>query len=174
LYQLGISPQVWPATLDEQPHPGESPAVYVQRIAREKAEAVWQASGGHQPVLAADTGVVLEGLIFGKPQNRQHAIDMLSALSGREHQVLSAVCLRTTAGQGERLSVSQVSFRSLSPDEIEAYWLSGEPADKAGAYAIQGKGAVFIRHLVGSYSGVMGLPLYETAALLAEWGFSWS
>ncbi len=169
LHQLGITAQVWPADLDERPHPGEPCDAYVQRIAREKAAAVWQASGGNLPVLAADTAVVRDGVIFGKPQHRTHAIDMLTALSGQEHQVFSAICLQTAEGQGQRLSISQVSFRPLTRDEIEAYWLSGEPADKAGAYAVQGRGAVFIRHLAGSYSGVMGLPLYETAELLAEW-----
>lgn len=170
LEQLGIVYQVSPADLDEIPAPGESPEDYVQRIAAGKAEAVWQASGGRLPVLAADTEVELDGDIFGKPRNLKHACDMLSRLSGREHRVLSAVSLRTAQGHAMRLSVSRVTFRLLELDEIEAYWDSGEPSDKAGAYAIQGKGAMFIRHLAGSYSGVMGLPLFETAELLSAAG----
>jgi septum formation protein len=170
LQQLGIACQVRPADLAECPLPGEAPEHYVRRIACDKADAVWQATGGSLPVLAADTEVEMEGVIFGKPRDQAHAIELLSALSNREHRVLSSVALRTAGGTGERLSISRVWFRSLSRAEIEAYWHSGEPVGKAGAYAIQGRGAIFIRHLAGSYSGVMGLPLYETAALLAEWG----
>lgn len=170
LEQLGICYRVWPADLDESPKPGESPDAYVQRIAAEKSEAIWQASGGGLPVLAADTEVELEGVIFGKPRDMAHGTEMLGRLSGREHRVLSGVSLRTTQGHGERLSISRVTFKSLTRDEIEKYWDSGEPLGKAGAYAIQGLGAIFISHLAGSYSGVMGLPLFETADLLAEWG----
>ncbi len=170
LEQLGVTYQVNPADLEEIPASDESPEDYVQRIAAEKAEAVWQASGGRLPVLAADTEVELDGVIFGKPRDREHAVAMLQRLSGREHRVLSAVSLRTVQGMTLRLSISQVTFRPLEPAEILAYWASGEPCDKAGAYAIQGKGAIFIRHLAGSYSGVMGLPLFETADLLAASG----
>ncbi|MGI9211099.1 MAG: Maf family protein [Methylococcaceae bacterium] len=170
LHQLGISGQVWPADLDERPHPGESPEAYVRRIAREKAEAVWALARNGLPVLAADTEVELDGIIFGKPKDKAHAVDMLTALSGREHRVLSSVGVFTGQGWSERLSISRVTFKPLTAAEIETYWASGEPAGKAGAYAIQGRGAVFIRHLSGSYSGVMGLPLFETAELLAERG----
>lgn len=170
LKQIGISGQVWPAELDECPHPGESPEAYVLRIAREKAEAVWALAGNGIPVLAADTEVELDGVIFGKPKDKAHAVDMLTALSGREHRVLSSVGVYTGQGWSERLSISLVTFKSLTATEIDTYWASGEPAGKAGSYAIQGLGAVFIRHLSGSYSGVMGLPLFETAELLAERG----
>lgn len=170
LDQLGIAHRVIPADIPEQPAPDESPEAYVQRIAAEKSLAVWQAETQGLPVLAADTEVVLDGEILGKPRDFEHARWMLSQLSGREHRVLSAVSLRLGAQHWETLSTSTVTFRAISPAEIEAYWATGEPCDKAGAYAVQGRGAVFIRHLAGSYSGVMGLPLYETAALLAKIG----
>ncbi|WP_133716656.1 Maf family protein [Methylocaldum gracile] len=172
LDQLGIAYDVMPAAIHEHPQPNEPPEAYVQRVAAEKSLETWKSSGGRLPVLAADTEVVLDGNILGKPQDFEHASRMLSQLAGREHRVLSAVSLRKGDRHWEALSVSSVSFRRMSQEEIEAYWATGEPRDKAGAYAIQGKGAVFIRHLSGSYSGVMGLPLFETAELLKCVGIS--
>jgi septum formation protein len=172
LDQLGIGYEVMPAAIDESPGLNEKPEQYVRRVAAEKSWSVWEASCGRKPVLAADTEVELDGEIFGKPRDLEHAIQMLGRLSGREHRVLSAVSLRSPAGHSETLSISTVSFRAISPAEMVDYWATGEPCDKAGAYAIQGKGALFVRHLAGSYSGVMGLPLFETAELLKQIGLS--
>jgi septum formation protein len=124
---------------------------------------VWPAE---LPVLGADTAVVLDGTMLGKPRDRQSALAMLARLSGRTHRVLTAVALVTGKDRQLRLSESEVQFRELSPEECERYWQSGEPLDKAGAYAIQGLAATFISRVQGSYSGVMGLPLFETAELL--------
>jgi septum formation protein len=172
LDQLGIAYEVMPAGIHEHPLPDESPETYVRRVAAEKCLETWRSSGGRLPVLAADTEVVLDGSILGKPKDFEHASRMLAQLAGREHLVLSAVSLRHGERHWEALSVSSVRFRRIGQDEIEAYWATGEPCDKAGAYAIQGKGAVFIQHLSGSYSGVMGLPLFETAELLKHAGIS--
>lgn len=166
LTQIGVPHVVTGAHIDESVQPGEPPHAYVQRMARTKAVAVW-AQDQSLPVLAADTTVVLDGVIFGKPEHRADALRMLIALSGRKHQVLTAVALATRSGVALRLNESHVGFRTLTPEECAAYWDTGEPRDKAGAYAIQGRAAVFIESLSGSYSGVMGLPLFETAALLA-------
>jgi septum formation protein len=125
---------------------------------------------GDLPVLGADTEVVLNGEVFGKPRDAAHAAAMLGRLSGREHRVLSAVSLRHGHRHWQALSASMVKFRPISAAEIAAYWLTGEPQGKAGAYAVQGLGAIFIEHLSGSFSGVMGLPLYETALLLQQAG----
>ncbi|QSA97086.1 nucleoside triphosphate pyrophosphatase [Methylococcus sp. EFPC2] len=170
LAQIGVKFDVFPLALAEVPEAGESPEAYVRRVAREKAEAGWSASGATRPVLGADTEVVLDGEIFGKPRDLEHGVWMLKRLSGRAHRVLSAVSLCTDGGHSQVLSVSEVSFRDIAEAEVRAYWASGEPRDKAGAYAIQGLGAIFVRHLSGSYSGVMGLPLYETAGLLSQSG----
>ena len=160
----------------------------VLRLARHKARAVWEAlhagsaagpAPGAEgealalaglPVLGADTVVVADARMLGKPRDRDDALWMLGLLSGREHEVLSAVALQTATGCAQRLSRSTVRLRPLERAECEAYWDSGEPSDKAGAYAVQGLGAIFIESLHGSYSGVMGLPLYETAALLSAAG----
>jgi septum formation protein len=168
LAQIGVPHVVAPAHVDEAGLPGEPPAEYALRVARAKALAVWCGSG--PPVLGADTTVVLAGELFGKPRDRAHGLAMLEALSGRTHEVLTAVVLAGPAGTRERLSVSRVRLRATTAAERAAYWDTGEPRDKAGAYAIQGLGAVFIESLEGSYSGVMGLPLYETALLLAAAG----
>lgn len=158
----------------EAPGPGEPPAAYVERMAREKAAAGWkrmlQRNLPHAPVLAADTEVVLEGRIFGKPADRHEAAEMLRALSGRRHEVYTAVALRDGERLETALSRSEVQFKKLDEDEIARYLATGEADDKAGAYAIQGRAACFIVELRGSYSGVMGLPLYETARLLARLG----
>lgn len=172
LQQIGVSFRLVGADLDETALQGESPPAYVSRLAQAKAMLGWERSPnpGGAPVLAADTAVVLDGRILGKPADMNDAIAMLLRLSGRTHEVLTAVALRTTAGIEARVSRSAVIFRPIEPSEARTYWETGEPADKAGAYAIQGYGAVFIMDLKGSYSGVMGLPLFETAALLKAAG----
>jgi len=166
LAQIGVPHVVTGAHIDESAQAGESPRDYVERMARTKALTVWQQDSS-LPVLAADTTVVLDGVIFGKPSDRADCLRMLATFSGRTHQVLTAVAVASTGGIALRISVSDVRFRTLSPEECAAYWDTGEPRDKAGAYAIQGRAAVFIESLSGSYSGVMGLPLFETAELLS-------
>jgi septum formation protein len=172
LQQIGVSFRVIGLSLDETVLRGESPSAYVSRLAEAKAAAGWEASRGSEvaPVLAADTAVVLDGRIIGKPAGMNDAIAMLLELSGRTHEVLTAVALRTAAELQVTVSRSEVTFRSIDPGEARAYWETGEPAGKAGAYAIQGYAATFISDLKGSYSGVMGLPLFETAALLETAG----
>jgi septum formation protein len=174
LAQIGIVPVVVAAHIDESWHARESPEDYVQRMARAKAAHVWadRAARRDLPVLAADTSVVLGARIFGKPRDRGDALAMLEALSDREHRVLSGVALASAHGLSVRLSESAVRLRAISAAERDSYWASGEPLDKAGAYAVQGRGAIFIAQLRGSYSGVMGLPLYETAQLLREAGIA--
>jgi septum formation protein len=171
LSQIGVAHTVAGADIDEAVLPGEAARDYVTRLARAKALAVL-ANGQRLPVLAADTTVVLDGHIFGKPRDRADAVDMLGRLSGRTHEVLTAIALADSCGVGQRLSASSVRFRQLTPPECSAYWETGEPRDKAGGYAIQGLGAVFVESLDGSYSGVMGLPLFETAELLRAAGIA--
>lgn len=158
--------------VEEAPLAGETPAAYVERLARAKAEAGWgrmlQRNLPQAPVLAADTTVALEGRIFGKPAGRDEAAVMLAALSGRRHEVLTAVALKNQDQLELAVSVSEVLLKELSKDEIAQYVASGEGDDKAGAYAIQGRAARFIVELRGSYSGVMGLPLYETSLMLEK------
>jgi septum formation protein len=166
LAQIGVPHAVEVAGVDESAHDGEAVARYVERVARAKAEAVW-ARVHDLPVLGADTTVVLDGISLGKPQDQAHGLAMLEALAGREHQVLTAVALVTATGTRCLTSTSTVRMRASTDAERVRYWESGEPRDKAGAYAIQGLGAIFIESLQGSYSGVMGLPLFETAQLLA-------
>ena len=158
------------APIDENALPGESPIAYVERLARAKAQAglAALAETADVVVLGADTAVVLDGRILGKPVDRDDALATLNALYGRSHQVLTAVALVSRERLESRVVTSQVTFRPLSQAEIEAYWASGEPQDKAGCYGIQGLAAVFVSQLHGSYSAVVGLPLCETAALLAE------
>ena len=169
LGQLGVPHVVSAADIDETVHAGEPAADYVLRMARAKAGTVRE-RGATLPVLAADTTVVVDGLICAKPRDRSEGIAMLLKLSGRTHQVLTGVALATLSGIGFRLSASEVRLRVVTPAECAAYWETGEPHDKAGGYAIQGRGALFIEHLRGSYSGVMGLPLFETGELLAAAG----
>lgn len=169
LRQIGIEPQVLAVDVDETPRAQESAEDYVLRLALEKARAGWSVQRAG-PTLGADTSVVLDGHTLGKPRDREHALDMLAALSGREHRVLTAVAVVDGQDERQRLSDSRVSLRAITGQEAAAYWAGGEPADKAGAYAIQGLGAVFVEHLSGSYSGVMGLPLFETADLLGHFG----
>ena len=170
LTQMGIAFEAVEAGADESPHAGETQREYVVRVARLKAETAARRLEARLPVLAADTVVVVDGERLGKPRDRSEGLSMLARLSGRQHQVLSAIALWRTGRVATALSESQVSFRVILPAEAEAYWATGEPADKAGAYGIQGLGAVFVQGLEGSYSGVMGLPLFETMTLLQEAG----
>lgn len=172
LKQIGVPFVGLATTIDETPLAAEAPEAYVLRLAVAKAQAGLSAlpASADAVVLGADTSVVLDGQILGKPADRAEAMAMLESLSGHTHQVLTAVALASAARSEVRLVTSQVSFRQLSRAEIEAYWASGEPLDKAGGYAIQGLAAIFISHLQGSFSAVVGLPLCETAALLADFG----
>jgi septum formation protein len=155
---------------DEAPLAGETPAAYVTRIAQTKAEVGWRLIARRRlspyPVLSADTTVAFDGEIIGKPNNEQHAQQSLQRLSGKTHHVLTAIAVARREHVETALSTSAVEFRELDADEIRRYVASGEPLDKAGAYAIQGRAAVFVRAISGSYSGIMGLPLFETAELL--------
>lgn len=170
LAQIGVRHGVQVADVDESPLVGETHEALVARLAASKAQCVWQArlQAGEPalPVLGADTLGVLEGEWLVKPRDFEHARAMLQRMSGRWHDILSAVALCTHQGVQVMTSTSRVQFRVLAAAEIQAYWQSGEPCDKAGAYAIQGRGALFVQRLEGSYSGVMGLPLFETAQLL--------
>ena len=171
LKQLGLDFEVLPADIPEEPGPAEAPADYALRMAREKALAAQALAPRPLPVLGADTDVVLDGRILGKPRDRAHALELLAALADREHEVYSAVALVQGERVATRLSVTRVRFGTVTPAAAAAYWDSGEPADKAGGYGIQGLGAQFVREIQGSYSGVVGLPLYETVNLLA--GIGW-
>ncbi|MCP5422915.1 MAG: septum formation inhibitor Maf [Chromatiaceae bacterium] len=168
LDQIGIAYQVVPAHVDETLHADERAADYVERVALAKAAAV-HALHPDRVVLAADTAVVLDQQILGKPRDRDDALNVLASLSGRTHEVLTGVAVASVERR-YALNVSRVVFRALTDAEIAAYWDSGEPADKAGAYAVQGIAAAFIERIEGSYSGVMGLPLFETMALLHQAG----
>jgi septum formation protein len=169
LAQIGVAHRVAPVAVDESVAGAEAAEKYVARLAALKADTLWQSLPANErlPVLGSDTSVVVDGAILGKPADENDCVRMLQLLSGRTHQVHTAVAMRSAAGSEVRLSVSDVTFRDLTQAEIRAYWRTGEPADKAGGYAVQGRGAVFIRHIAGSYSGIMGLPLFETAELLA-------
>ena len=168
LDQLGLACTVLPQDIDESRLPSELPADYVMRLARQKAEAALQSVDTIVGAccLGSDTTVVCDNEIFEKPVDARDARRMLGALSGKTHQVLTAVALASTSGIEVLLSTSDVTFRSLTSAEIDAYWRTGEPADKAGAYGIQGLAAMFVTHISGSYSGIMGLPVAETIALL--------
>lgn len=173
LSQIGVRFTVRSQDIDESIQNGELANDYVSRMAREKANSALSALDAMQAssdtiVLAADTSVVCDGEVFGKPLDEEDAVTMLGRLSDREHQVLSAVTVATQYTQRSLLSESLVRFRTISSEEARRYYRSGEPVGKAGAYAIQGYAAIFIEQLIGSYSGVMGLPLFETAQLLAE------
>ena len=172
LDQIGVAHEVRVADVDEAALPREAPAEYVLRIALAKARAVAEtlAPGDPRPILGADTAVVMAQHILGKPAARDDALRQLRLLSGREHEVLTGVALSHRGRQSTRLSVSHVRFRRLDETEIAAYWETGEPADKAGSYGVQGLAAMFIEAIHGSYSGIMGLPLYETAELLRAAG----
>jgi septum formation protein len=169
LAQIGVRFEQRVAEVDETPRRGEAPADYVARVALEKARAVQRQIRPAVPVLGADTAVVVDAQILGKPRDAAHARDMLRLLSGRVHEVYSAVALAGTH-ESAAVNCTRVWFTTIGDSEIEAYWRSGEPRDKAGGYAVQGLAAAFITRLDGSYSGVMGLPLYETARLLQYFG----
>jgi septum formation protein len=170
LASIGLECQVSPADIDESPRPGEAPADYARRLAAEKAAAAVGRVGPGPLVLAADTVVALGDEILGKPVDAADAARMLRRLSGRVHEVHTAVAASRDGNTSFRLSSSEVTFRILRDAEIEAYVATGEPLDKAGAYGIQGLAAVFVTRLAGSYSGVVGLPLCETAELLQGHG----
>ena len=169
LDQIKVTYKVHPVDLDETPLPDETPLDYVQRLAAEKSAACVAQLKTEIPVLAADTAVVLGRVIMGKPKDQADALAMLTQLSGKTHQVYSAISLR---GREHSLAVSitEVTFRCLTEREMLDYWHSGEPVDKAGSYAIQGMGGVFVESIKGSFSGVVGLPLFETAELLSKQG----
>jgi len=170
LRQIGVPHQVQAADIDETSLSNEAPGEYVQRLAHTKASHIFQLRADAMPVLGADTTVAIDGLALGKPVDDREHRAMFERLSGREHAVYSAVALATREGVAVRLSVTRVAFRAVTEAERAAYWASGEPRDKAGGYAIQGLGAIFVESIAGSYSGVMGLPLAETAALLVAAG----
>ncbi|PZW86532.1 septum formation protein [Pseudomonas sp. 2848] len=170
LNQIGVPFTVVSAPIDETPLPGEAPTAYVERLAQAKAVAGFAYTDGVGVVLGADTTVVLDGQILGKPENREQALAMLGDLSKREHQVLTAVALTDGQRSISRCVSTTVRFRTISFEEALRYWDSGEPVDKAGGYAIQGLGAVFVSGIEGSYSAVVGLPLSETAELLEQFG----
>lgn len=181
LDQIGVRYRLLAVEVAEEVEENETPHDYVSRLALAKARTAWAslAAKERRPVLGADTAVVIQGEILGKPLDRQDGLAMLARLSGHRHQVLTAVALvdgpeqlrvsasaSASASVNVSVSVSTVSFREITDQECEAYWATGEAKDKAGGYAIQGRAAIFINHLEGSYSGVMGLPLFETAELL--------
>ena len=176
LAQIGFSISKIASDIDETPQEGELALAYTERMAWQKSEqalALFVAAHGAEPeltVLTADTSVAIDGLILGKPDNHAHAVAMLRMLSGRTHQVISSVVVWHQGQRTQTTQTSEVTFRPLTEAEIQAYVNSGEADDKAGAYGIQGAAAVFIEHLSGSFSGVMGLPLFETAALLKDCG----
>ena len=176
LEQIGLHISKIASDIDETPHENELALAYTERMAWQKSEqalALFEAAHGAEPelpVLTADTSVAIDGLILGKPDNHAHAVAMLRMLSGRSHQVISSVVVWHQGQRSQVTQVSEVTFRPLTEAEIQAYVNSGEADDKAGAYGIQGAAAVFIEHLSGSFSGVMGLPLLETAALLRSIG----
>ncbi len=172
LDQIAVTYEVMPVDIDETVNSEEMAEVFVQRLALEKARAGFKKQRNSLPVLGSDTIVVLNKRILGKPKNKEDGLSMLAELSGQEHQVLTAVAVVDAEQSQCLLSVSHVFFRPLSEQEILAYWNTGEPADKAGGYGIQGIAAQFIERLDGSYSGVMGLPLFETAQLLKTLGIS--
>ena len=172
LAQVGLTPVVLVQDIDESQLPGESPDIYVTRLARQKAQAALRDPRYRLPlpVVAADTSVVCAGHLLGKPATLAEARQMLQLLSGRTHEVLTAVAVAQREVCELALVSTAVRFRAVQDSEIDAYWATGEPRDKAGAYGIQGIGAMFISRIDGSYSGVMGLPLFETLQLLGKFG----
>jgi septum formation protein len=176
LRQIGVNFTVHPANIDETHYPNETPEDYVQRLALGKARAVaQQMTETNLPILGADTAVVLDNKIFSKPVDKSAAIATLRALSGRSHRVLSAIAVVAEGHTELRLSETSVRFRTLKEQEYERYWSTGEPQGKAGAYAIQGLGAVFVEGITGSYSGAVGLPLMQTFELLERFNIaSWN
>lgn len=165
LDQIGFSYSVQPSDIDESIHSGEDPLDYVKRMA--KTKAMQNRQQGSLPILAADTICVIDGLILGKPDSIDNARQMLAQLSARTHTVITTVSLYQIHHQ-QTLSMSEVTFKALSPSEIDSYCQTREPLDKAGSYAIQGQAGAFIQNIKGSYSGIVGLPLYETTELLKQ------
>lgn len=175
LQQIGVSFNVIPANIDEQRLSDEKPLDYVQRITLAKASAVWNLPDYPRdcPVLASDTAVVVDEKVLGKPSDKSEGKAMLHEMSGRSHKVITGVALVFQERKSYQVCVSDVTFRTLSEADIEHYWLTGEGSDKAGCYAIQGYAASFIEKMQGSFSAVMGLPLFETCALLDQWGIAY-
>jgi len=174
LRQAGIAFETLPSGIEETRQPGESPIDYVRRVAADKARQVFRQVQERRmsphPVLGADTEVVIDNDILGKPRDRMHATAILRRLSGHSHTVLTAICVKTAAGEFDAVSESRVTFAPLTEAEVLNYLETGEADDKAGAYAIQGRAAMFIANLEGSFSGVMGLPLYELRNTLKRAG----
>ncbi|MBR9910523.1 MAG: septum formation inhibitor Maf [Gammaproteobacteria bacterium] len=177
LQQIGVLHKVISVDVPEQQAPEESPAVYVQRLAREKAAAGRQlclARGlPERPVLGADTVGEMDGKVLEKPRDRDHGIAMLQAMSGRQHRILTAVSICSGSGQDCLLAETLVTFGTIDKQAATRYWQTGEPADKAAGYAIQGLAAVFVEHIAGSYSAVVGLPLAQTRQLLEQHGVAY-
>jgi septum formation protein len=168
---IGVPHVVTPADIDETPEGNEIPTTYVRRLAENKAVAV-RRQHADLPVLAADTTVHVDGLILEKPRDESDCLRMLSLLSGRKHDVFTGLCVLGEQLPSLGIAHTEVQFRAISRDEMLAYWASGEPRGKAGAYAIQGLGAVFVEKIIGSYTNVMGLPLFETAEKLRNHGIA--
>lgn len=171
LDQIQVSYEVLPVDIDESHQPGETAEQFVKRLALEKAQAGYE-KVPHRPALGSDTVVVLGKILLGKPSNREMGLEMLSMLSGHIHQVMTAVAICNGESEHCVLNTSEVEFSKLSKQQIEAYWQTGESKDKAGAYGIQGIAAQFIKNINGSYSGIMGLPLFETSELLKKSGIN--
>ncbi|WP_127244908.1 Maf family nucleotide pyrophosphatase [Neisseria meningitidis] len=177
LTQLGYRVIQLPAGIDESVKAGETPFAYVQRMAEEKnrtALTLFCETNGTMPdfpLITADTCVVSDGIILGKPHSQAEAIEFLNRLSGKQHTVLTAVCIHYRGNAENRVQTNRVVFKPLSSEEISAYVQSGEPIDKAGAYAVQGIGGIFIQSIEGSFSGIMGLPVYETVSMLQDLGY---
>lgn len=170
LRQIGVEHRAISVHIDERSHINESPQDYVQRLSKGKAESGWLFAKDNGleplPVLGSDTTVVLDGEILGKPANLEQCVSTLLALSGKVHQVMTAVTIKHAHRVETVLSVTDVTFRELIEDDAVRYWNTGEPQDKAGSYGIQGYGGVFVEHIAGSYSGVVGLPIEKTVELL--------
>lgn len=172
LTQMGLTFEIEPADVDETPRAGENAVNYVRRLAQSKAQASWRPGYLN---LGADTIVCIEDKLLGKPENEAHCIDMLLQLSGRTHQVATGIALHNGEETWSDVVTSDVLFRSVSRREAKAYWMTGEPQDKAGSYALQGFGGIFVERIEGSYSSIIGLPMAETEQLLNRAGFdTWS
>jgi septum formation protein len=172
LAALGLGFSYGGVAVDESALPGESATDMVLRLAKAKAQSAFESGEHTVPVLGADTVVTLDDRVFGKPASKEDALHMLASLSGRTHRVLTGVAVVAQGELWTGLSQTEVQFREIDPDEAEAYWQSGEPAGKAGAYAVQGLGGIFVKAVNGSYTGVVGLPIFETAELLRRAGIA--
>jgi septum formation protein len=170
LTALGLEFSFGGVAVDESALPDEAASDMVLRLATSKAQTANDSGKYAVPVLGADTIVILEDRVFGKPGSKAEALEMLASLSGRRHEVLTGVALVANGELQTAISLTEVQFREIHPDEAEAYWQSGEPAGKAGAYAVQGLGGIFVSAINGSYTGVVGLPVFETAELLRRAG----